>query len=177
MSTKPSPTRLPLADSLRTALDEEEPAASPTAPENDQFSSSWPRFNKRAFLAITCSLIAFFIGVAVTLAWQSYAEATRQMIAPASLNALSLDLDAVRQGVDRISNNTASSQQEMAHSIDQLAAQVAAGQDQMARDFIATLQAAERDIFDKISTRPATVPVPVLRPSRAANAVTPARNP
>jgi len=46
---------------------------------------------------------------------------------------MSADLAAVRQKVD------------------QLAAQVAAGQDQIVRDFTAKLQAAEQDILDKIS--------------------------
>ena len=109
-------------------------------------------------------LITFCIGVAVTLAWQSYGDAAREMIAksspqlgwlapqaavaqtapntiapttsspdPQELKAMSADLAAVRQKVD------------------QLAAQVAAGQEQMARDFTANLQAAEQDILAKIS--------------------------
>src|SRR5215475_2962953 len=93
-------------------------------------------------------LITFCIGVAVTLAWQSYGDAAREMIAHASpqlswlapraavaqtasdtiapfapdpqeLKAMSADLAAVRQKVD------------------QLAAQVAVGQEQMVRDFAA----------------------------------------
>lgn len=120
-------------------------------------------------------LITFCIGVAVTLAWQSYGDAARQMIANASpqfrwlapqsavaqtapntvapttyapdsqeLKAMSADLATVRQKVD------------------QLAAQVAAGQEQMARDFAAKLQAAEQDILATIPVappQPATAPV------------------
>jgi hypothetical protein len=131
-------------------------------------------------------LIAFCIGVAVTLAWQSYGDPAREMIAnsspqlswlapqaavaqnapatiapttsspgPQELKAMSLNLAAVRQKVD------------------QLAAQVVAGQEQMARDFTAKLNAVEQDILDKISLPPsqsATAPVrkPVPSPSQAA---------
>jgi hypothetical protein len=121
-------------------------------------------------------LITFCIGVAVTLAWQSYGDAAREMIAnsspqlgwlasqaavaqtapntiapttsspdPRELKAMSADLAAVRQKVD------------------QLAAQVAAGQEQMARDFATKLQAAEQDIVDKISAPPPPA-APVRKP-------------
>jgi hypothetical protein len=93
-------------------------------------------------------LITFCLGVAVTVAWQSYGDAAREMIANSSpqlgwlapqdagaqtasptaaptastsdqqqLKALSADLAAVREKVD------------------QLAAQVVAGQEEMARNF------------------------------------------
>jgi hypothetical protein len=61
---------------------------------------------------------------------------------PQELKAMSADLAAVRQKVD------------------QLAAQVAAGQEQMARDFATKLQAVEQDILNKIS-------VPQLQPAAA----------
>src|SRR5260370_23424543 len=122
MSATPSPTQLFLADSLPIASGEETPAVCQTDLENEQFPN-WPRFNKRALLALTRFLITFFIGVAVALAWQSYADTTREMIAPtASLSALSLDLDGVRQSIDRIANNMATSQEQMTRSVDQLPA-------------------------------------------------------
>jgi hypothetical protein len=129
-------------------------------------------------------LIAFCLGVAATLAWQSYGDAAREIIANLSpqlgwlapqaavaqtagattaaasaaldqqeLNAMSLDLAAVRQRVD------------------QLAAQLAAGQEQMTRDFTMKLQAAEQGILDKISApppQPAPVRRPALPPAQAA---------
>jgi len=57
--------------------------------------------------------------------------------------------------------------------VDQLAVQVAAGQEQMTRDFTAKLHAVEQDILDKISAptpqataAPARKPVP--SPAQAA---------
>ena len=127
------------------------------------------------------SLIIFCIGVAATLAWQSYGDATREMIAtsypqlgwlapqtaaaestpeiiaptaPATgldspeLRSILVNLGAVRQ------------------SVDELAAQFAASQQEMASD-IAKLKAAEQDLLANISSAP---------PPRPA-AVTPARKP
>ena len=143
----------------------------------DRFSSKRPSLGKRASRAVVRFLITFCIGVAAALAWQSYGDAAREMIASSSpqlgwlaqqaaplvqtasdivaraapptpspdlqqLKAMSLDLAAVRQNVE------------------QLAAQFAAGQQQMAGD-IATLQVAQQDILHKISPpppRPAAVP-------------------
>ncbi len=66
---------------------------------------------------------------------------------PQELKAISADLAAVSQKVD------------------QLAAHVAAGQEQMTRDFATKLQAAEQDILDKISVPPPQPPAaPVRKP-------------
>jgi hypothetical protein len=57
---------------------------------------SW--LGKLAPLVFARYLITFFIGVAATLAWQSYRDATREeMIAAAPTN-----LDLVRQSVDKL---------------------------------------------------------------------------
>ena len=148
-------------------------------------------------------LIAFFIGVTATLAWQSYGGAAKKTIAPAApspdqqqLNAMSLDLDAVRQSIDRIAASIAASQEQITRSVDRIAASIttsqeqttrsvtrlAAGQEWMTRDFTTKLQVVEQDILDKISApppRPAPAPArnPVLRPSQAPIPLTPARNP
>jgi hypothetical protein len=129
-----------------------------------------PALRKRGSLARV--LITFCVGVAATLAWQSYGDAAREMVAskypelgwlgpqaavaqtvpativppitspdPQELKAMSLGLAAVRQRVD----------------------QLAAGQEQMTRDFTAKLQVAERNILDKISVPPAQ---PVAAPTR-----------
>jgi len=122
---------------------------------------------KRPSRPLTRFMITFGFGVAATLAWQSYGDVARELLAnsspqlgwlapqpaaahaapdtivpptsspdPQELKAMSLGLAAVRQRVD------------------QLAAQVAAGQDQIMRDITTKLQAAEQDILNKISAPP-----------------------
>jgi hypothetical protein len=85
------------------------------------------------------------------------------------LNAASLDLDAVRQNVDRI----ATSQEQIKRSIDQLSA----GQDQLTKE-IAKLQAVEQYILYKNSEppapRPATAPAAAPRKPSAPLPLTPA---
>ena len=151
----------------------------------------------------TAFLVTFFVGVAATLAWQSYGDAAREMIAnsypqlgwlarqpapraqstadvvalaaPAGpppdqqqFNAMSLDLDAVRQSVDRIAASIAASQEQMTRSVDRIAAsqeriartvdQLAAGQEQMTRE-ITKLQEIEQYILYK-NSEPPPRPVP-----------------
>jgi len=136
-----------------------------------------PALRKRS-RPFTRFVITFGIGVAATLAWQSYGDAAREFIAnsnpqlgwlaprpaaasaasaamvpptpaadPQELKAMSLGLAAVGQRVD------------------QLAAQVAAGQDQMTRDITTKLQAAEQDILSKIA---APAAAPASRPEAVA---------
>jgi hypothetical protein len=81
------------------------------------------------------------------------------------LNPASIDLDAVRQGVDKI----VSSQEQITRTINQLAA----GQEQMARD-IGKLQAIEQYILYKNSeARPAPSPAPGPAPKPAPRPQTP----
>jgi hypothetical protein len=165
--------------------------------------------------ALTRFLITFCIGVAASLAWQSYGDAAREMIAssypqlgwlarqPApithngpdvialstqaarspdreQLGTISLDLDAMRQSVDRIAASIAVVQERMTRSIDGIAPsiavnqekitrsvdQLAAGQEQMTRE-ITKLQAVEQYVLYKNSEpppRPASVPARNLVP-------------
>ena len=121
------------------------------------------------------SLILFCMGVAATLAWQSYGDATREMIAssypqlgwlaPQSAfaetapgpNAPVNASDALE--LKSILINVAALRQ----SVDQLAVQFLASQQQMASD-IAKLKAVEQDVFDKISSAPP--PRPAAAPAR-----------
>jgi hypothetical protein len=88
---------------------------------------------KRATLAFAYYLIVISVGVAATLAWQAYGDAARRLIAPAAstsdqqqLNAMPLDLDAVRRSIDglaiSIGTSIATSQEQTTRSIDQLTA-------------------------------------------------------
>jgi len=79
-------------------------------------------------------LITFCIGVAATLIWQIYGEMTgisSPQFAQQQLNAIALDVGAIRQNVD----------------------QLTASQERMAQE-IAKLQAVEQDILQKISGSP-----------------------
>src|SRR5467141_1493836 len=162
--------------------------------------------------SLTGFLITFCIGVSATLAWQSYGEAAREMIAssypqlgwlapqaapgaqnasdmiapaaPAApppdqqqLNAMSLDLDAVRQSIDRIAASITTSQEQIMHSVERLTA----GQEQMTRE-ITKLQETEQYILYKNSeSPPPPAPAPARarapRPLQAPATPTPARNP
>src|SRR5260221_13846564 len=124
------------------------------------------------------------MGAPATVAWQAYGDAAREMIAPAAssadqqrFNALGLDLDEVRQSVDRVATSIATSQAQITRSVDQLAA----GQEQMTRE-ITKLQAVEQYVLYKNADPPprpaaAQLPKPVPRPSQAPTALGPARNP
>ena len=117
-----------------------------------------PSIGRRIFLTITRFFIAVLIGIGATLAWQSHGDAARDMVvarvpllgwlfsvsttkSPAvaatapepvqQLEPLASNLDIVRRGVE----------------------QLAAQQDLMARN-IATLQAVDEDIRQKVSSPP-----------------------
>ncbi len=139
-----------------------------------------PSLGRRTLRAFVRFLITFGVGVGGTLAWQAYGDEAKQMLATAypgplgwiapqapaaapvaqsappapsieqqQLNALSLNLAAVRQ------------------SVEQLATQVASGQQQMS-DEIARLQASEHDILSKIATPPPRpAPVAARKPAPA----------
>jgi hypothetical protein len=123
--------------------------------------------------ALALFLIAFCAGAVGTLAWQSYAVAPREMIASTSswlgwlappaagavpavpspdqelLKAISLDLTGVRQHLDEI------------------ATQLTVDREQMTRDITRRLEAAERDVLDKIGS--ALPPRPTAAPVRSAH--------
>ena len=118
-------------------------------------------------LAFARYLITFSIGVAVALAWQSYGNATREVVA---LKAISLDRDAVRQSLDRIATSVATSQEQMTRRIERSIDRIAAGQEQTTRE-ISDLQTVEQYILDRLSTlqtrlASTTASKPVLRSSQ-----------
>ena len=188
MSAMPSHTQSGLSASLLVKPSVEAAAGHPAKVKNDQLPTSRSPLGKRASLAFAYYPIVFSVGVAATLAWQTYGDTARQLIAPAAstpdqqqLNGMSLDLDAVRRSIDglaiSIGNSIATSQEQTTHSIDQLTA----GLEQM-RHEIAKLQAVEGYVLYKNSDpppRPAPPQVakPVPRPSQSPIALTPARNP
>jgi len=154
--------------------------------KNDQFPSKRPSLGKRASRALARFLITFCIGVAATLAWQSYGSAAREMIASSSPQLSWLAPQAAR--AQTLPNMVASAapspdQQQlkamllglaaMRQSVDQLAAQLAAGQEQMTRE-ITLLRAAQQDIIEKISVTP---PRPAAAQTHKPVPLTPAQQP
>src|SRR5712672_1444486 len=95
--SSPKPSEFFAASLLKPSV--EAPSARSADLKNDQSpngSSSW--LGKLAPLAFARYLIAFFIGVIATLAWQSYRDGMRGEtipVAPASL-------DLMRQSVDKL---------------------------------------------------------------------------
>jgi hypothetical protein len=138
-----------------------------------------PSFGKRAFRA----LIIFGLGIGATLGWQSYGDTAREMIVNAypELAWLAPQAAALAQSASDAAVPTASAmpardpQQLEASlnlaavrkSVDQLALQVTAGQQQLAAE-ISRLQAAQQDMMEKISAPP---------PKPAAASPAPARKP
>jgi len=126
--------------------------------KDDHVASDRPSIGRRIFRTLTRFIIAVLIGIGATLAWQSHGDAAREMVvarapslgwllsvsttkSPAvaatapdplqQLEPLAANLDVVRRGVE----------------------QLAAKQEQMAQN-IATLQALEEDIRQKVSSPP-----------------------
>ena len=130
------------------------------------------------------SLVIFCIGVGATLAWQSYGDAARAKIASSSpqLGWLAPQTAPIAQTAPETSTaaGTASSDLQqltldlasMRQSVNQLAFQLTASQQQMASD-IAKLQADEQQILRKIS---AASPKPAP-PARKPAPVTPSPSP
>ncbi len=192
----------------------EAPAVSPADLKNDRSPNGRQSPRKRALRTFSSLPIAFCIGVAATLAWQSYGDTAREMIANAhpqlgwlapqgepvtqnapvavavaapaapafdqqQLNAISIDLEAMRRSIDRIAPGIVAGQEQMARSIDRIATtqeqltrtvdQLTASQEQAMRE-ITKLQAVEQYILYKSSEpppRPAPAPArnPAPRPS------------
>ena len=147
-----------------------EPSAdAPLQPTDlDLIASTRPSIGRRASRAIVRFLITFCIGVAATLAWQS--DAARELIASSSplLGWLAPKAAPVVQTPTVPAAPFADQEQVRAtspglgavqQSIDQLAANLSAGQQRLMSD-ITKLQAIQQDILDKISA-PAPAPAPV----------------
>ncbi|HKD30911.1 MAG TPA: hypothetical protein VKC66_34010 [Xanthobacteraceae bacterium] len=152
----------------------------PANPKNDRHE--WPSLGSRSPLALARDLVAVLMGVVATLAWQSYGDNARHLIAFTAsapdqerFNGTPLDLDAVRRSIDGLATsfaiNIATSREQITRSVDQLLAsqeemtrsvgQLVAGQEQMTRDFNSKLEVVERAILNKVSVPPPR-PAPIL---------------
>jgi hypothetical protein len=126
--------------------------------KDDQVASDRPSVGRRIFRTVSQFLIVVFIGVGATLAWQSYGDAAREIvIARAPTLAWLLSVSTTRSpavaatSLDPVQQlgPLASNLDVVRRSVEQLTAK----QDQMAQN-IATLQAVEEDIRQKMSYTP-----------------------
>jgi hypothetical protein len=149
-----------------------------------------PPLVTRAARRLTRFLIVFCIGIATTLAWQSYGDVARAMIAysspqlvwlaPAPVTQTAPDM-AARAAPAAPSDDVQELKEQLKElalgldgvrqSVDQLAAQVAAGQRQMAGD-IAKLQAEISPPQQRASAAPSAAPA--AAPARKPVPPTPA---
>jgi hypothetical protein len=164
--------------------------------KNDQLASDRPSISRRIFRSLARFLIAALIGVGATLAWQSYGDEAKKMVrtrAPSLAWLLPVSMtksppDGQLSAQDAALPQSASVTQTPAAAVTSpelmqqlepmtrdLAVvrrsleQLAAKQEQMAQN-IATLQAAEQDIRQKMSSPPASqaVPLPPRKPPHPA---------
>jgi len=136
-------------------------------------------------------LITLGIGIGGTLAWQAYGDEAREMAAtayPERLGWIAPQAATTDAGMsngsaamaapgapvmDQQMNTLAYNLAAVRQTLDQLAAQVASGQQQMSGD-IARLQASEQDILIRLATpRPAPVPARKPVPPAAATSLSP----
>jgi hypothetical protein len=85
MSSRPRPTRSELSAGTSATHPSVAAIQCLFEPNNDRFLSKRPSLGKRASRALARFLIVFCLGVAATLACQSYGDAARQMLASSSL--------------------------------------------------------------------------------------------
>jgi len=137
-------------------------------PSSFEGGNKRPSFGGRASRALTRFLIIFALGVGTTLALQSYGDVARarianssaqlgwlapQPIVPTIPNAPSAPSGPASAYVQQRALGLAS----MRQLVEELGAQLADGQRQMASD-IAKLQAEKQEILQKLSTAPARSP-------------------
>ena len=163
--------------------------------KNDHLGIDRPSIGRRMFRALVRFFIAALIGVGATLAWQSYGEEAKEMVRtcipsvawllPVSTTNSSPDGLMLAQeaappqsaSVTQTSAPTAAATSPELVQLEPMARdlavmrrsleQLAAKQEQMAQN-IATVQAIDQDIRQKMSSRPPSpaVPVPPRKPPR-----------
>lgn len=137
---------------LAASLRPEPVKAPPAADQNSLGFSNWPRLvGKLDPLALSRYLIAFFMGVAATMAWQFYLDATGQatpsIANPPDQQINAILLDTMRRSIDRL----------------------AAGQEQMTRE-IDKLQAGQFVLYRHSDPSPRSPAVPQTSPGAPASA-------
>jgi hypothetical protein len=143
------------------------------ASERPSIGRRRPSIGRRIFRTVTRFFVAVLIGIGATLAWQSYGDAAREIVvARAPSLAWLLYLSTTKSpAVATASPGPAQQLEPLASNLDVVrrsVEQLAAKQEQMAQN-MATLQAVEEDIRQKMSSPPS--------PSQPAAAIPQQKNP
>jgi hypothetical protein len=167
-------TRLmPSQDEFPTHLRAAPPTRDAIEPSYDDPDVVRPSLRKRALHRLARFFVIFCVGVCSTLAWQSYGDTARAMIAKSSpqLGWLAPQPAPVAQTTSEAVASASAASPELKQlafglaalrqSVDMLTTQLASGQQQMGGD-IAKLQADEQEIIRKLS---ATAPKPTASPA------------
>jgi hypothetical protein len=165
----------------------------PSGFNNDHLASDGPSIGGRIFRTLARFFIAVLIGVGATLAWQSHGDDAKQIVRtwapslgwllPVSTTTsppdgpVSAQDAALPQSAPVTQRPAPASAVELVQQLEPITRdltvvrrsleQLAAKQEQMAQN-IATLQAAEQDIRQKMSSPPPSRPVPPRKPPEAA---------
>jgi len=130
----------------------------PSGLNDDQVASDRPSIGRRIFRTLTRFFIAVLIGVGATLVWQSHGDAARDMVvARAPLLGWLFSISTTKSpAVAATAPDPVQQLEPLASNLDVVrrsVEQLAAKQEQMAQN-IATLQALEEDIRQKVSSPP-----------------------
>jgi hypothetical protein len=171
MGAMPSPAQSRLyAGLLPVELSAETPSVRAADLKNDCFASEQPSSSKRTSRPLARFLITFYIGVAATLAWESYSGAARQFIASLSpqLSWLAPQAavaqpvpDTVEQITSSVNRIVAAGQEQMARSV----AKLAADQEQMMREIIKLQAISQYGVYKNPEPSPRPAPIPAPKPA------------
>src|SRR5712675_866086 len=128
----------------------------PSGLKDDHIASDRPSIGRRIFRTLTRFFIAVLIGIGATLAWQSHGDAARDMVvARAPLLGWLFSISTTKSpAVAATAPDPVQQLEPLASNLDVVrrsVEQLAAKQEQMAQN-IATLQALEEDIRQKVSS-------------------------
>jgi len=173
MDAMPSPAQSKRYAGLLPVESLEELAVYAADLKNDWLANEQPPRCKQASRPLVRFLITFYVGVAATLAWQSYSDAARQIIAGLSpqlgwLAPQAVVTQAAPDTVEQITRNVdrivTASQEQITRNVDQLAAD----QEQTARE-ISKLHAISQYVLSKNSApSPRLAPAPTPKPATRA---------
>ena len=185
MNVRFTPTQVEFPTHLRAAS----PTADAIGPSFHDPAVIRPSLGRRVLRRLARLLVIFCVGVCSTLAWQSYGDAARGTIAKSSpqLGWLAPQpapvVPMTSEAAAPASANSPELQQlafglaTLRQSVDLLATQLAAGQQQMGGD-IAKLRADEQEILRKLAaTAPRPTASPAQKPTPLAASVPPPSSP